>query len=98
MSFIMRESAYAERTMAESPIKLFATRAERYPEPTEADIAHSAARAALSVIPFLGGPASELLSMVLVPAVAKRRDEWLKLTKEITGMQFRLQLPSSRVK
>ena len=64
--------------MAEDPIKLFATRAERYPQPTEADIAQGAARAALAAIPVIGGPITEVLSLVLAPAVARRRDEWLK--------------------
>jgi hypothetical protein len=41
--------------MAEDPIKLFATRAERYPEPTDADLAQGVARAALAAIPIVGG-------------------------------------------
>lgn len=64
--------------MAEEPIKLFATRAELYPEPTASDVAHGAARAALSTIPVLGGLTTELMSVVLAPAVARRRDEWFK--------------------
>ena len=32
--------------MSEGPIKLFSTRAERYPEPTEADVALGAGRLA----------------------------------------------------
>jgi len=34
--------------MAEQSIKLFASLAERYPQPEDADVAHGAARAALS--------------------------------------------------
>jgi hypothetical protein len=64
--------------MAEDPIKLFATRAERYPEPTEADVALGAGRAALAAIPFVGGSITEVLSLVLAPAVARRRDIWFK--------------------
>jgi hypothetical protein len=64
--------------MAEDPIKLFATRAERYPEPTDADFAHGAARAALAAIPVVGGSITEVMSMVLAPAIARRRDTWLK--------------------
>lgn len=64
--------------MAEDPIKLLATRAERYPQPTEADIAQGATRAALAAIPFVGGSITEVLSLVLAPAVTRRRDEWLK--------------------
>ena len=64
--------------MAEDPIKLFSTRAERYPEPTEADVALGAGRAALAAIPFVGGSITEVLSLVLAPAVARRRDAWFK--------------------
>lgn len=64
--------------MSEDPIKLFSTRAERYPEPTEADVALGAGRAALAAIPFVGGSITEVLSLVLAPAVARRRDTWLK--------------------
>lgn len=64
--------------MAEEPTKLFSTRAERYPEPTEADVALGAGRAALAAIPFVGGSITEVLSLVLAPAVARRRDTWFK--------------------
>jgi hypothetical protein len=64
--------------VTEDPIKLFGTRTERYPEPTDADIAHGAAKATLAAIPILGGPATEVLSMVLAPPVTRRRDTWFK--------------------
>lgn len=64
--------------MAEESIKLFAKLSERYPEPTEADVALGAGRAALAAIPFVGGSIIEVLSLVLAPAVARRRDTWLK--------------------
>jgi len=64
--------------MAEDPIKLFATRAEQYPEPRAADLVHGTARAALAAIPYVGGSATELLSLVLATPVARRRDEWMK--------------------
>ena len=64
--------------MDENPTKLFATRAERYPEPTDADVALGAGRAALAAIPFVGGPITEILSLVLAPAVTRRRDTWFK--------------------
>src|ERR1700676_5480182 len=60
--------------MAEDPIKLFSSRAERYPEPTEADIVQGTARAALAAIPFVGGSITEALSMVLAPAVTRREE------------------------
>lgn len=64
--------------MAEDPIKLFATRAERYPEPTETDTAQAIAKAGIAAIPVIGGPINQILSLVLTPAVGRRRDEWLK--------------------
>lgn len=64
--------------MSEEMTKIFTTRAERYPEPTGADTALGASRAVLAAVPVLGGSITEVLSMVLAPAVARRRDEWLK--------------------
>jgi len=64
--------------MAELPIKLFSSRAEQYPEPTGSDLALGAARAAVAAIPLVGGSATEVLSMVLAPSLARRRDEWFK--------------------
>jgi hypothetical protein len=64
--------------MAEDPIKLFATRAERYPEQTDTDIAQGSARPALAGIPIIGGAVTEVLSMVLAPSVVRRRDQWFK--------------------
>lgn len=64
--------------MSEEPLKLLTTRAERYPQPTEADIVVGTARAALAAIPFVGGSITEILSMVLAPAVTRRRDEWFR--------------------
>lgn len=64
--------------MPENPIKIFSKRSERYPEPDETDTIQGSARAALSAIPVIGGTITEVLSMVLAPAVSRRRDEWLK--------------------
>ena len=64
--------------MSEDPIKLFASRAERYPESDDADVAQGVARATLAAIPVLGGSITELVSLVLSPAVQRRRDEWFK--------------------
>jgi hypothetical protein len=46
--------------MVEDPIKLFSTRAERYPEPTDTDHAQGAARAALAAIPVIAGTITEV--------------------------------------
>ena len=64
--------------MTEKPIKLFSTMSERYPEPSDIDAVHSAARGLVAFIPGAGGPIDELLSLVLAPSVTRRRDEWLK--------------------
>ncbi|MGH7744135.1 MAG: hypothetical protein ACREQ5_04855 [Candidatus Dormibacteria bacterium] len=64
--------------MPEQPIKLFASRAERFPEPDAKDVVERVLRAGLAGVPLVGGPVDELLSLVMVPAVEKRRDEWLK--------------------
>lgn len=64
--------------MAEEPIKLFSKMSERYPEPSDADVVHAGARALISLVPILGAPIEEVLSLVLAPSVSRRRDEWLK--------------------
>lgn len=64
--------------MADELTKLFSTRSERYPKPTAADVAFGAGRAVLAAIPIVGGSITELVSMVLAPPIARRRDEWLK--------------------
>lgn len=69
--------------MAEEPIKLFATRAERYPEPAGADLAHGLARAGLAAIPVVGGTITEMESLVLTPALQRRRDDWFKELAEV---------------
>jgi len=82
--------------MAEDPIKLFATRAERYPEPAEADTAQAIAKAGIAAIPVIGVPINQVLSLVLTPAVGRRRDEWLKeladaldeMEKEVAGFRI----------
>ena len=81
--------------MAEDPIKLFSTRAERYPQPTDADLVHGTARAALAAIPILGGSMTEVMSMVLAPAIERRREAWFKdladgldeLEKKVNGFK-----------
>ena len=64
--------------MSDKPIELFASRAERYPEPSQSDVALGATRAALAAIPIVGGSVTELMSLVITPSVVRRRDQWLK--------------------
>ena len=62
--------------MAEDPIKLFNTRAERYPEATDADLAQGAARAALAAIPVIGGTVTEVLSVVTMVRISRFGAIW----------------------
>ena len=64
--------------MAEGPIKLFSSLAERYPQPTGADMVQGIVRAGLAAIPIIGGPLPELLALVVTPSVERRREEWYK--------------------
>lgn len=63
--------------MSETPIKLFATHAERYPT-EEVDIPQGLAKAVLAAVPVLGAPSLEILSLIVAPSVAGRRNEWFK--------------------
>jgi len=46
------------------------------------DWVHTIARAGLSAIPVVGGPAAEIFSAVIVPPLSKRRDKWLESIAE----------------
>ncbi len=50
---------------------------EKLPQPTRLDHAHLAAKAALSALPVIGGPAAELFAAIFPPPLARRRDRWL---------------------
>lgn len=63
--------------MADKPIKLFASRAERYPEADDADRAAEAVRAALSMIPGID-KVIEFVSVFIEPSLVRRRVTWLK--------------------
>lgn len=47
------------------------------PKPTKGDVAHALAKAGLSAIPIVGGPAVELFQLILQPPLEKRRIEWM---------------------
>lgn len=47
------------------------------PQPNFDDVTHVGRQALVSLVPFLGGPASELLGLLSSP-VAQRRDDWLE--------------------
>lgn len=48
------------------------------PEPTLGDYGHTAARALISAVPTIGGPAAELFTLIIAPPLTKRRDRWMK--------------------
>lgn len=52
------------------------------PKPSKGDIALTAARMAISSLPVLGGPATELFSALITPPLSKRRDEWVSSIAE----------------
>lgn len=54
----------------------------KLPEQSEGDIAHALAKAGLSMIPVAGGPAVELLQLLVQPPLEKRRAEWMQVIGE----------------
>lgn len=52
------------------------------PKKSKGDAAHSIAKAGLSAIPVVGGPAAELFQNVIQPPLDKRRNEWMQLVGE----------------
>jgi hypothetical protein len=69
---------------------------QEYPTRNRGDVAHSIARAAISAIPYIGGPAAELFTLVIAPPLEKRRDEWMNsigeglqnLSDKVKGLRF----------
>jgi hypothetical protein len=49
---------------------------------SQGDAVHAAVKAALSIIPVVGGPLTELFAYVIEEPVSKRRDAWIS---EIAG-------------
>lgn len=52
------------------------------PAQSKGDVAHSLAKAGLSMIPVAGGPAVELFQLLVQPPLEKRRAEWMKAVGE----------------
>lgn len=46
------------------------------------DVAHAVVKGLVSAVPLYGAPAAELLSLVIVPPLQKRRDEWFESLAE----------------
>jgi len=59
-----------------------ARRKEKLPRPTSGDAVHTIAKAGISAIPVVGGPAAELFATVIVPPLTKRREAWLQSLAE----------------
>lgn len=59
------------------------------PKPTKGDVAHTLAKAGLSAIPIVGGPAAQIFSVIIIPPLARRRDAWVEsiatALKELKG-------------
>lgn len=49
----------------------------KVPEQAKGDVAHTLAKAGLSAIPVVGGPAVELFQYLIQPPLEKRRGEWM---------------------
>ena len=52
------------------------------PEFNGKDAVHVVVKAGLSALPVVGGPASELFSLVVTPSLEKRRDKWIEAIGE----------------
>lgn len=49
----------------------------KVPKRSKGDLAHAVAKAGLSAIPIVGGPAAELFQSLIQPPLEKRRVEWM---------------------
>lgn len=52
------------------------------PKQSKGDLVHAAAKAALSAVPYIGGPVAELLQLVIQPPLERRRAEWMQAVGE----------------
>jgi hypothetical protein len=64
--------------MSEEPIKLFATRAEGYPQPDDGDTARAALEKVIDQFPVAGPVINFVFSHFLPPLLERRRDEFFK--------------------
>jgi len=66
------------------------------PELSDLDVVHTAAKAVLSALPGIGGPATELFVAVFKQPLESRRDQWVELIarglsdlqKKVAGLDF----------
>ncbi|UUZ63272.1 hypothetical protein LP417_27235 [Polaromonas sp. P1-6] len=52
------------------------------PESSKGDVAHALAKAGLSAVPFVGGPAVELFQLLVQPPLERRRQQWMQQVGE----------------
>lgn len=64
--------------MTEGPIKLFATRAERYPHPNDIDTTRTVLEKTAEFVPIFGPATVQVIGQFLVPGVERRREEWFR--------------------
>jgi hypothetical protein len=67
-----------ERTMADDPVKLFATRAERFPHPDDGDTLRAAIEKGVELVPVAGPITTFITSRFWAPSASRRLEEWLK--------------------
>lgn len=83
--------------MAEDPIKLFSTMAERIPQATDEDNVYNATEKLIEQIPVVGTIITVIASQFLGPSLAKRQAEWWKEiadafeAEEQTNKNFRVE-------
>ena len=78
--------------VAEEPTKLFATRAEQYPQPNEVDTARRAIEKLAERVPVLGPITVHVIAQFLVPGVERRREEWFKgLADDLDRLQEKIE-------
>jgi hypothetical protein len=64
--------------MVEDPIKLFATRSERLPQPDDGDTLRAAIEKGIEQVPVAGPITTFIASRFWVPSATRRLEEWLK--------------------
>lgn len=66
--------------------------AKSRPKAGKDDVAHTIARAGLSMIPVVGGAAKELFTAIVTPPLVKRRDEWIEsIGRKLNELEERVQ-------
>lgn len=54
------------------------TKDKGYPKKKAVDAAHALVKGTISSVPYVGGLASEIFSLVIAPSIEKRRDDWFR--------------------